>query len=974
MTDALPHEDPDPAQPWLDYRGAIELDPAPRRGLPSAREHVPDPEMPGHWETVLGLAGERVRTAAASPETDPGIAAAMRAYLDGEADPLGAAAVFETAAAVTSLWEVTRRYVQLDAWTFEHGVEFAAAALMRQCEIRVVNQHGKPYSRSSWRGDEPAVRWAPASPAGAEWGRGAECRQLRTLLSALPEADYRPFRAVLEPYGRNHTQRLIRAYLMPTERDWAAEACAEWRERGAKTWTDQNRLAGVVSSLDEMRDAGLALLTNIGGHAPAVATLVEAFGADCAPLFVASVEAGTREHQGKSTVHEVLAGLPHDAAVAYLLSNLVAERTGPLARTAAARFPRRTLRVLARLAERADPSLRSRFAHLVASVPALGAARAAADAGVADAIERLMTLADAPPEAADLPAFLAGPPWTRKAAKRKRLVVAVAPVDATGLRWRDGEQDAWLAGEDLQRRLAEGEDPVGVLAALAKTPNLHRALPPIRGAAAARIAADWLVRLRSTRLSVGDWLDRHGLDAVAWLVPDAVGRSGRRRKAAEAVLRDAARRHGDAAVLDAAAPCGAAAVASVAEILAVDPLDLDGRRAPAVPEWAEPVLYMPVLLRGGKARLPREAVAHVVEAMALDSPAIPYAGLDVVKAHCDPASLSAFAWAVLESWEIGGAPAKDAWALTQLARFADDDAVARLEALVRAWPDRNHSKRALDGLEVLGAVASEEALRAVHRLTRFRGSKAVKAAALDQVELVAAGLGLDAEQLADRLVPESGPASVAAEQVARLERAMADGRTWSAAEFRTHLVAHPLLGEIARRLVWQAGPVAFRVAEDGTFADDADDAVALDDDARVRLAHPVLLGETLPAWVRVLADYEVLQPFDQLGRPAETPTAAEAEARRLLRFEGRKALTGPVHGLTRGRWSAVRAEGRTHAIERRLPGGGAVRASFSPGFGGGPYFDADAVQVLEEVRLPEGAVDPVVLSEAIADLAKVAKG
>ncbi|WP_091054164.1 DUF4132 domain-containing protein [Glycomyces sambucus] len=973
MTDALPHEDPDPAKPWLDYRGSFALDPAPRRGFPSARAYEPDPDMPAHWRTVRDLAAEAIGDAVASAETETGIAAAMRAYLDGEADPLGAAAVFETAAAVTSLWDVSRRYVQLDAWTDEHGIGFAAHALMRQCELRIVNQHGKAYSRSAWRQDVPAVQWAPAAPVGAEWGRGTECRQLRTWLSALPEEEYRGFRPLLEPYGRNHRQRLVRAYVMPTERDWAAEARADWRERDATTWADQNRLAGVVDSMEELHEAGLAVHRNIGGHSPAVATMVESFGAACAPMLVASVEAGTREYQGKRSIHQVIAGLPHDAAVSYLLANLVTERTGPLVRAAAERFPRRTLRLIARLAADADPSMRSRYAHLVATVPLLEAARAVAEPDVADAIDRLVTLADAPPEAAALPAFLAGPPWTRKAAKRKKLVVDIEPLSEDGLRWREGERDRWRDSPDgAQRQLAETGDPAEALASLAKSAKEHRVLPPLAGPAAARIAADWLVRLRSTRLSVGDWLDRHGADAARWLAPDAVGRAAKPRKAAEAVLRDVARRLGGDAVLAAVAPHGEAAVASVAEILAVDPLDLDGRKAPKVPEWAEPVLRMPVLLRGGRERLPREAVAHVVGAMALDSPAIPYAGVDIVKEHCDPASLSAFAWAVLESWEINDAPAKDAWALTQLARFADDEAVARLEALVRAWPDQNHSKRALNGLEVLGAIESEEALRAVHRLTRFRGSKAVKAAAVHQVELVAAGLGLDAEQLADRLVPETGPASLTAEQVKRLERAMVDGRTWRAGEFRTRLVAHPLLGEIARRLVWQSGPVAFRIAEDRTFADLADDAIDLPDDAPVRLSHPVLLGDALPAWVRHLADYEVLQPFDQLARPAHTATPAETAAGRLTRFAGRKARTGPLHGLTRGSWTAVRTDNWTNALERRLPGGGAVRMTLAPGFGGGPYFDAEAVQVVEEVTFPEG-IDPVVLSEVVADLAKTAK-
>ncbi len=973
MSVPLPHEDPDPARPWLDYRGSLELDPAPRRGYPSARAYEPNAAMPGHWREVRERAADRILAAADAAVTDPAIAAAVRAYLGGEPDPLGAAAAFQTAAAHLSLWEVTRDYVQMDAWIAEHGADFAVVALMRQCETRIVNADtGKNFVSSRYRPERPALQFAPARPFGEIWARGPEALSLRTMLSTLPEPEYRHFRELLEPFGRNHYQRLVRAYAMPTERDWAREVFAEWPERDEKTWYSQNLLAAIVGSPDELATAQIHRLPSHRGQAPGAASLVEALGAAAAPFLIGALSIDTHEHVGKSSMHAVLAGLPSDAAVEYLLANMVAERTFPDVPDMAARFPRRTLRMIAKLTDRAEPSLRSRFAHLVTTVPELETAREKAEPEVAEAIERLVSLADAPPETAALPEFLASPPWKRKAPKRKKLVADVAPLGEDGLHWRDGERDRWRDSPDaMQRRLAETEDTAEALAALAKSANGHRALPPLAGPAAARIAADWLVRLRSTRLSVGDWLDRHGLEAARWLAPDAVSRAGKQRKAAEAVLRDVARRFGEAAVLAAVAPYGEETATSVAEILAVDPLDLDGRKAPKLPDWVEPVLNMPVLLRGGRERLPREAVTHVVGAMALDSPAIPYAGLDIVNAHCDPASLSAFSWAILEAWETNDAPAKDAWAMTQLARFADADAVARLEGLIRAWPDRNYSKRALNGLEVLGAVESEDALRAVHRLTRFRGSKAVKAAAVNQVELVAAGLGLDTDQLADRLVPETGSNAVVAEQAVRLERAMADGRTWTLDEFREHLLAHPLLGTLARRLVWTADGTAFRVAEDDTFADAEDDAIDLPAGAAIRLAHPVLLDGALDTWVRQLADYEVLQPFDQLGRPARSVTEAEAAAGRLTRFEGRKARTGPVHGLAKSTWAAVRDGGTTVGIERRYRSG-TVRVGFSPGYAGGPYFDPDAVQVVDTVRFPAG-LDPVSLSEAVADLEKIAK-
>ncbi len=64
--------------------------------------------------------------------------------------------------------------------------------------------------------------------------------------------------------------------------------------------------------------------------------------------------------------------------------------------------------------------------------------------------------------------------------------------------------------------------------------------------------------------------------------------------------------------------------------------------------------------------------------------------------------------------------------------------------------------------------------------------------------------------------------TLAADQIARFELAMVTSRRWSADDFTRLLVRHPLVSHIVRRLVWctydVSGSVAFRVAEDRTFA------------------------------------------------------------------------------------------------------------------------------------------------------------
>ncbi|MGW2396058.1 DUF4132 domain-containing protein [Kitasatospora sp. NPDC001664] len=154
--------------------------------------------------------------------------------------------------------------------------------------------------------------------------------------------------------------------------------------------------------------------------------------------------------------------------------------------------------------------------------------------------------------------------------------------------------------------------------------------------------------------------------------------------------------------------------------------------------------------------------------------------------------------------------------------------------------------------------------------------------------------------------------TVAADQLRRLEAAMVAQRTWTAAEFRDLFVRHPLVWHLARRLVWLAdhdggagrtATTAFRVAEDRTFADVADEAYQLPGTATVRLAHPLLLdGAAQAAWSELFADYELLQPFPQLGRAVNHLSDDELAANRLHRFEGSKVPVGRLLGLTKRGW------------------------------------------------------------------------
>ncbi|WP_052509033.1 DUF4132 domain-containing protein [Kitasatospora griseola] len=226
--------------------------------------------------------------------------------------------------------------------------------------------------------------------------------------------------------------------------------------------------------------------------------------------------------------------------------------------------------------------------------------------------------------------------------------------------------------------------------------------------------------------------------------------------------------------------------------------------------------------------------------------------------------------------------------------------------------------------------------------------------------------------------------ALAADQIHRLEAAMLTGRTWTAAEFRDLLVAHPLLSHLVRRLVWTTTETAFRIAGDRTFADLHGHAFALPDDAAVRLPHPLHLAEDLPGWTELFADGGLTQPFPQLSRPVRTLTPGEAAGHRLHRHENRTVPVGALLGLVKRGWQRNGASdnGVESSLSKSLPGGRWLSVTLDPGYSV-PVTADSPDQTVQEVWLgtrpgdwSAGAaqqhrfadLDAVTASELLADL------
>ena len=217
----------------------------------------------------------------------------------------------------------------------------------------------------------------------------------------------------------------------------------------------------------------------------------------------------------------------------------------------------------------------------------------------------------------------------------------------------------------------------------------------------------------------------------------------------------------------------------------------------------------------------------------------------------------------------------------------------------------------------------------------------------------------------------------------RLERAMVNGRAWSLADFRQHVLGHPLLVHVARRLVWKATSAAgarlFRIAEDRTLADVDDAAFTLGEDAAIAIAHPARDPALLEGWPRIFGDYEILQPFEQLGRSVHALRPGEQAALALERTRGIVVPARKTLGILEARGYRRDQAGFVSAFLRdvRAADGRALVVSvpLQPGFeieilahAGEQTTAAATLADAAGDAVPFGALDAAALSELIRDV------
>ena len=483
-----------------------------------------------------------------------------------------------------------------------------------------------------------------------------------------------------------------------------------------------------------------------------------------------------------------------------------------------------------------------------------------------------------------------------------------------------------------------------------------RLLQPFVSADIAATMVAGMTRRRSVaRGTALGWLRRHPEAATRCLLPAALGKAGQQRRNADAALRWLAA-DGTDVVGVASGSYGEAVGVALKELLSDGGLGTYPRSMPDTPMWARSSVLPEIRLKDGTGVLPARAAQSVVEMLQISKPEAPYPGLEVVKELCDESSLGEFAFALFHNWHECGSDASERWAFDAMGQLGDDGTVDRLEPLIGPWTTERDYALVGDALTVLGMIGGDRALAALHSVVQKGRRKPVRRRAEQRFQDVAASLDLDTDELADRVVPTLGlgplgtlrldygprfftvgfdellrprvadeagkvlqrmprPVKnddqdlakaayqqftevkkaaqiIAVDQIKRLEKAMFTRRRWEPEGFAAHLVAHPLLRHITRRVVWGvygsdgATIGSFRIAEDLSYADVHDAHYEIPEGAVIGVAHPVELGSAVAGWSELFADYEILQSLDQLGRPALELTAAERAGRTLKRFQG----------------------------------------------------------------------------------------
>ena len=315
-----------------------------------------------------------------------------------------------------------------------------------------------------------------------------------------------------------------------------------------------------------------------------------------------------------------------------------------------------------------------------------------------------------------------------------------------------------------------------------------------------------------------------------------------------------------------------------------------------------------------------------------------------------------FVWDLLQRWLVEGAPPNEKWCMLAVGILGSDNQVAALLPLMKEWRAGSNASRAKYGLDCIKASGTDASLMLIHKISNTSSLKSLRSHAQMLMKTIAYERKLTPLQLEDRIVPTCGiedgqdmifdfgprsfrlvlgndlkpfirdasgksredlPAAnndddqamaamantewktlkktikpVAKAQAKRLEMAMVSGRRWTAEEFQSLFVNHPILVRLCRSLVWAVydnnAKVAFtfRITDENDFSDVDDKVFILPGNEQIGIVHPLQLdSKTIFQWGQLQSEYDLAPPFAQLARCVSPPPADDIKQNKISLFK-----------------------------------------------------------------------------------------
>jgi hypothetical protein len=159
----------------------------------------------------------------------------------------------------------------------------------------------------------------------------------------------------------------------------------------------------------------------------------------------------------------------------------------------------------------------------------------------------------------------------------------------------------------------------------------------------------------------------------------------------------------------------------------------------------------------------------------------------------------------------------------------------------------------------------------------------------------------------------------------RIENLYLEEKRWDYKTWRERYLEHPLVGTLARRLIWRFDEATTAIFLDGKLVDKEGNELTLFDDSQVELWHPLhsATAEVLE-WREFLEKHEIRQPFKQAHREIYVLTDAERStevysnrfAAHVIKQHQFNALCGQRNWKNQLR---IMADADFHAPMRSLP-------------------------------------------------------